>query len=61
MTKMKDYMGGKKIIINGEEIVAIIVSSNPDEIPGEKFEITADYGEGSFGDIYIKLLKKFTK
>jgi len=55
MIQSIDYVGYKKILLNGEIIETIIISSNPEVFIGEYLPITSDIGEGSLADNIKKL------
>ncbi|MDP3026155.1 MAG: hypothetical protein Q8N63_00480 [Nanoarchaeota archaeon] len=49
------YIGYLEFEENGEVFVKIAVSPYPKVFTGEHYPITADYGEGSCGNLFIKL------
>ncbi|MFH1585969.1 MAG: hypothetical protein ABIB79_04330 [archaeon] len=49
------YIGYTEVKINGKTYMSIAVSPDTSKFTGEYHPITADYGEGSFGNLFIKL------
>lgn len=52
------YIGYIEYHHNSEVIVTIALSPYPEIFTGEYYPITADYGEGSFGNLLFKLMGK---
>ena len=55
MSEPVDYIGYLEYEEKGEVFVDIILSPHPEAFTGEFYPITAEYGEGSFGNLFFKL------
>ncbi len=55
------YIGYLEYEENGEVFVDIILATNPIIFTGEYHKITAAFGEGSCGNLFINLKKRFRR